>query len=702
MTTKPLVAACLIAVCAAPAASVAADSHPFNVDDLVQLDHVSSPQLSPDGSRVAFTVAHPHYDENKNVPAVYVLNLDADDAEPTRLANHASSPRWSSDGDSVYFLSGHDVDHTQLWSVPAGGGDRTQVTHYPVAINGYRMSPDGQHAAVSMDVFADCDDLDCTADKLQKKEDDQATGRVYDKLLFRHWDTWSDHRLSQLFVLDLDDAADPVRVSKGVKGQIPSQPFGGPSEFSFSPDGKTVYFDARLANHKEAWSTNFDIYRVPADGSESPENLTEANKAHDGWPVPAPDGKTLYYLAQKVPGAEADRFAIKAMDLDSGDIHEVDPDFDHTASNLQVSDDGKHLYVTAPDRMQMPLFQVNPDDGSVDKLVDKGTVVSYTLANGRIVIGRNNVMHPTMLYSVDADSGDRERLTHFNDKALSQTERGHIQYFHFKGAKNDPVYGFVVTPTEFDKDKEYPVAFLVHGGPQGVFGNSWSFRWNPQTYAGQGFAVATVNFHGSIGFGQDFTDSISGDWGGKPLTDLKKGWNYALDQYDWLNGDDACALGASYGGYMVYWMASQWKKPWSCMVDHDGVFNTRGMYYATEELWFEEHENGGKPEYKAPKKYAEFNPMDHVDEWDTPMLVVHSEKDFRIPISQGLSAFTALQRQGIPSKLLTFPDENHWIIKPHNKVQWLNTINGWLHRWMDQDTDKGSDSDAKGTDSDHA
>src|SRR5699024_8591838 len=237
-----------------------------------------------------------------------------------------------------------------------------------------------------------------------------------------------------------------------------------------------------------------------------------------------------------------------------------------------------------------------------------------------------------------------------------------------------------VKPVDFEPGRKYPVAFIIHGGPQGVMGNSWSYRWNPQTYAGQGFAVVAINFHGSVGFGQAFTDSIAGDWGGKPLEDLQKGHAYVFAHYPFLDEQRACALGASYGGYMVYWLAGQWSKPWCCLVAHDGVFDSRIMYYATEELWFEEHDHRG-PQFDNPEGYERFNPIRHVKNWHTPMLVIHSEQDYRIPLSQGLAAFTALQRQGIASELLTFPDENHWVLKPHNSVMWHDTVNAWLQRW---------------------
>ncbi|HET8554886.1 MAG TPA: S9 family peptidase [Rhodanobacteraceae bacterium] len=677
---KPLIVASLLMLAAGPA--VAADAgaaHPFNVQDLVMLKRIGDPQLSPNGSKVLYTVRRTDYAANKGITAIYEQNLSRSGAKPVKLVDEASSPRWSRDGSRVYFLSARS-GLTQLWTVPATGGTPVQVTHYPLDINNFTLSPDGIHVAVSMDVYTHCPDLACTRKQLDADKRDKSTGHLYKRLFVRHWDTWSDGRRSQLFVDTLSGNQQPVWVSKGIDGDVPSKPFGDASEYAFSPDGRSLYFDVRIAGSSEPWSTNFDIYRVPVDGSALPSNLTAANPAWDGWPVPSPDGKTLYYLAQTVPAFESDRFRVMKMDLATGKSVELDKDWDHSPGNMQISPDGAKLYVVAPDRMQNPLFTIDTDDGDVHQVVGDGSVTGYALSLTRIVVARNDLKHPVALYAMRADGGNFHRVTHFNDAALAKTEMGNVRYFHFDGANDDRVYGYVVTPANFDNDKQYPVAFIVHGGPQGAMDNGWSYRWNPQTYAGQGFAVVTINFHGSVGFGQKFTDAISGDWGGKPLEDLKKGWKYALDHYDWLDGDRTCALGASYGGYMVYWMAGNWNKPWRCFVDHDGVFDTRMMYYATEELWFMEHEFGG-PQYKVPGNYEKFNPLDHVANWRVPMLVVHSGHDFRIPITQGLGAFTALQRQGIPSEFLTFPDENHWVLKPHNSVMWHHTVNAWLKRW---------------------
>ena len=673
-------------------AAAAANPHPFAIRDLVMLDRVSDPQLSPDGRYAAFSVRSTDYAVNKGISAIYLEDLRSG-AAPRKVVAKGSSARWSPDGRSLYYVADAgglaqlwrvdfptDKDGLDLGSVAAP----VQVTHAPLDLGGYLLSPDGKSVLLSYEVDTACATLACTKAHIDARAADKATGTLYTKLFVRHWDTWSNGRRNQLYVSRFDARgqlpAEPTLLSRGIDGDVPSKPFGGMDEVAFGPQGKNVYFGVRIAGTTEPWSTNFDIYRVPANGSAAPENLTAANRAWDAYPVPSPDGKTLYYLAMKEPGFEADRFAIMAMDLASGRTREIDPDWDRSPGGLAISADGKTLYATADDQGQHPLFAIDASSGAVRKLVGDGSVSGFSIAGARLLHARDDLKHPADLYALATRGRGLRQVTHFNAARLKNTTMGDFEFFTFTGADQQQVQGYVVKPAGYRKGERYPVAFIVHGGPQGAMGNGWSYRWNPQTYAGQGFAVVTINFHGSTGYGQAFTNAISGDWGGKPLEDLKAGWKAALAKYAFLDGDRACALGASYGGYMVYWMAGVWNRPWKCFVDHDGVFDTRAMYYDTDELWFEEKENGGTP-WEHPENYERFNPVNHVKDWRVPMLVIHSGHDFRIPITQGLGAFTALQRRGIPSEFLTFPDENHFVLKPHNSVQWHDTVNAWLKRW---------------------
>lgn len=678
---KPLLTAFVLLSSLVPALAAAAP-HPFDAQDLVMMDRVSDPHLSPDGSAVAFAVRETDFAANKGVTSVWVLDLNTADAKPQKLAE-GSSPRWSADGKSLYFLSSKSGTN-QLWRIAAAGGAPEQVSSYPLDFNDYRLSPDGSHVLFSMNVFTDCPTLACTKTKLDARGANKATGRLFTRLFIRHWDTWMDGRRSQLFIAALGAdgklAGEPTWLSRGLDADVPSRPEGDDTEYTFSPDGATVYFDARIAGQTEPWSTNFDVYRVPADGSKAAEDLTAANKAWDGFPLASPDGKTLYYLAMRVPGFEADRFGIMARDLATGKTREVDPRWDRSAGPLSISADGRTLYTSTDDSGNHDLFAIDAATGEVTKLTDAGNINGFSLAGGRLLVSHQDFKHPTDLFLLDASNHALQQVTHFNADRLADIQFGDFQFFTFKGWHGDTVQGYVMKPVGYEPGKKYPVAFLIHGGPQGAWTDDFHYRWNPETYAGQGFAVVAINFHGSTGYGQAFTNAISEHWGDRPLEDLKKGWAAALKANPFLDASRACALGASYGGYMTYWIAGVWNKPWKCLVDHDGVFDTRMMYYATDELWFEEHENGGT-QYQHPANYEKFNPLDHVKDWRVPMLVVHSDHDYRIPETQGFGAFTALQRRGIPSELLTFPDESHFVQKPQNSLQWHQTVMAWLKRW---------------------
>jgi dipeptidyl aminopeptidase/acylaminoacyl peptidase len=675
------------------ASGTLAATHPFDVHDLVMMNRAGDPQLSPDGKHVAFSMRETDYAANKGSNGIWMLDLSAQDAKPVRLTDKevsASSPRWSADGKSVYYLAQAKGDeYTRVWRMAATPGSAAQSeTPWPADINTFKLSPDGTTMLLSIDVFEDCAEHLCTKRPPQAGVE-KTTGKIYDRLFVRHWDTWSDGRRSQLYIAPALTprggkamVALPRLLSRGIDGDVPSKPFGDDSEFVFSADGKTVYFDVRIAGNSEPWSTNFDVYSVPADGSAAPKNLTATNKAWDAYPLPSRDGKTLYYLAMKTPGFEADRFGIMALDLASGKAREVDPKWDRSAGPLQLSADGKTLYTTADDNGDHALFAIDIASGKATRLVGDGTVAAFVVgANGDIIVARHDFEHPADLYRY-AD-GKLAQVTDVNAARLADIRFSKATWFSFKGWNGETVHGYAMPPVDAKPGQKYPVAFLIHGGPQGAWTNEFHYRWTPETYAGAGFGVVAINFHGSTGYGQAFTDAISQHWGDRPLEDLQKGWSAALKEFPYLDGSRACALGASYGGYMTYWIAGVWNQPWKCLVDHDGVFDTRMMYYATEELWFEEHENGGT-QYDAPANYEKFNPIDHVKDWRVPMLVVHSDRDYRIPLTQGLGAFTALQRRGIPSQFLTYPDENHWVQKPHNSVLWHDTVNAWLKKWTAQ------------------
>ncbi len=672
---------CLLATLPAFAAQRGLD-----IRDLAALDRVSSPALSPDGRVVVFAKRQIDKELTKAGTSLYVRNLLTRDlAPPKRLTPegwNVNSPSFSPDGQTVYFLSGKSGSQ-QLYAIPVAGGEPRQLTGFALDVGSYRISPDGSRVAFSAETFAECKaDFACTQKKLDASTVKKSTGVLFDNLFVRHWDTWADGRRSRLFVAALpaagaQPATSAVSLTDTLDGDAPSKPFGGADEYTWSPDGKSLVASMRVQPKGEPWSTNFDLYRLSADGGSAPANLTAANPAWDTGPVFSADGKTLYYRAMKRPGFEADRFALMAMDAAGGTPREIAAAWDRSADGITLSADGQRIYTTAQDMGEHPLFVVDIASGKAEKVIGNGSVSAFDIAGDTLAFTRNSLKSGDQLFTTSLAGAPERAITQSAQEMLADVSFGDFEQFSFKGWNDETVHGYVVKPYNYQEGKKYPVAFLIHGGPQGSFGNGWSYRWNPQTYAGQGYAVVMIDFHGSTGYGQAFTDAISQHWGDRPLEDLQKGWAAAQQKYPFLDGDKACALGASYGGFMVNWIAGNWNQPWKCLVNHDGVFDQRMMGYSTEELWFTEWEQGGTP-YAVPANYEKFNPVNHVKDWKVPMLIVHGQLDYRIPVEQGLAAFTALQRQGIKSQFLYFPDENHWVLKPQNSVQWHDTVNAWL------------------------
>ncbi len=661
--------------------------HPFSVLDMLEVDRVSSPALSPDGSRVAYVVRETDMAANVGRTSLWLATLDG--GEPRVLDRHAKgagSPVWSQDGAHVYFLSSR-AGTSQVFRVAVDTGVVEQITALPVPVANLVLSDDGSKLAVSAELFPDCPDLACSVER-GAAQDGHETGVVYDRVFVRHWDTWKDHRRSQLLIAAaVPGTTTATIVSNGLDADVPSKPFGGPEEFVFTPDGSGVVFTARDAANGsgEPWSTNFDLYFAPTDGSRPPTKLTE-NPAWDTHPRFSPDGKQLAWLAMKRPGYEADRFALTIAESSgsglAGAPREVSPTWDRSIASFEWAHDGTRVFANAQQIGREPLFAVTLADGAVAPMVEQGTVASFAIGAERIVFARHDLRRPAEIYTLPislpiSGGGEPTQLTHHNDELMARVKTGETEQFQFAGHGGDPVYGWLVKPVGFDPAKRYPLAFLIHGGPQGSFGDQFHFRWNPQAYAGAGYAVVMIDFHGSTGYGQAFTDAIRRDWGGKPLDDLKLGLAHVVEAYPWIDGERVCALGASYGGFMVNWIAGNWPDRFRCLVNHDGIFDQRIMYYATEELWFPEWEQGG-PEYDNRDGFARFNPVDHVEKWRTPMLVVHGSLDYRVGVEQGLATFTALQRRGIESRFLHFPDENHWVLGPANLEQWHREVLRWL------------------------
>jgi dipeptidyl aminopeptidase/acylaminoacyl peptidase len=680
MTRNMLLAA---ASAAALAFALPAAARPMTATDMHMMHRLGSPEVSPDGKWAVFTISDTDLAANKRNNRLHLLDLTRPGAapQPVRGAEKGHDAVFGPDG-ALYFLMVAG-ERDQLFRMAIGGAPQ-QMSDFGADVSGFKLSPAGDRVIVWADQ-KDCPDLACAATTFPAKPD--GSGRTYDKMFVRHWDTWVEPGVrSRIYAFPIQGgklAGMGVRLTGELEGDTPSKPFGGGEEITFSPDGRTVYFALREAGTTEPNSTNLDIFATAADGSAPPANLTDANDATDNLPAVSPDGRTLAYVAMARPTYEADRQVIQLRDLATGQVRALTQNWDRSVGSLAWSRDGKSLLVTAEDTQETPVFRVDVATGRVTRLTREGSSGNVRpLPDGGAVFTQNSVMAPDDLYRVDG-RGRVRQLTNVNRELLAQLDPVTLDRFSFAGANGDKVYGIKVKPANAPKDSgaKLPIAFLVHGGPQGSFGNGWSYRWNPRLFASPGYAAVAIDFHGSTGYGQAFTDSINRDWGGKPLEDLKLGLAYATANDPQLDAGNACALGASYGGFMMNWIEGNWPDRFKCIVQHDGIFDDRAMAYETEELWFTEWEHGG-PQFQVPQEYEKWNPVHHVNKWKTPMLVVHGEKDFRIPYSQGLAAFTALQRKGIPSRLLIFPDENHWVLKPKNSIQWYDEVFGWLGRYL--------------------
>jgi len=660
----------------------AKEPHPFSVHDLLAMQRISDPQVSPDGQWIVFTLWTADLEANRGRTDLWLVGTDGQNLR--RLTTHPASdfnPRWSSCGRHIYFLSTRSGS-SQVWQINLSGGEAVQITDFPVDVSNLIVSPDGRYLGLTMEVFPDKGCPFDTKRRLDEKAKQKSSGRIYDRLFIRHWDTWKDGRRSHLFAFRVEDKK-LFKLMVGMEADTPSKPFGGPEEITFTPDSQGLIFTARNAGREEAWSTNFDLYYVPVDGSKPPRCLTENNLAWDTTPLFSPDGKTLAYLAMKRPGYESDRYRLILRDWASGQEKVLTENWDRSPAEFAWSPDSRLIYAAAPNIGQQSLFAIDVQTGQVKTVIQEGTITSPRPLKDKIILGLDHLKLPLELYSVFPDGKDMKPITQINADQLAIVKMGDYEQFAFKGWNKETVYTYVVKPVDFDPNKKYPVAFLIHGGPQGSFSNHFHYRWNPQVYSGAGYAAVMVDFHGSTGYGQAFTDSIRGDWGGKPLEDLKKGLAAALERYAWMDGNRVAALGASFGGYMINWIAGNWPDRFRCLVNHDGNLDERMAYFDTEELWFPEWDHEGTP-WTNPQGYEKHNPINYVKNWKTPMLVIHGALDFRVVDTQGISTFTALQRRGIPSKLLYFPDENHWVLKPQNSILWHETVLSWLDQWCQQ------------------
>ena len=667
------------------AAASPASARPFTATDLATMRRLAAPAVSPDGAWAVYQLRETDLAGNRGRTDLYLLNLRSADSEPVRIAStpehNEHDPRFSADGRWLYYLS-NASGSDQLWRVALPSGTPERVTDLGTDLAGYTLAPSGDRLAVWAERDRACADVDCA--NVPDAPEGQGSGRVYDETFVRHWDTWAEPGVrSRIFTFPLVDGrpqGSGTPVMGALTGDSPSKPFGGAEELAWSRDGRTLYFTMREGGRSEANSTNLDIYSVAADGSGPPRNLTAANRAMDTGPAVSPDGRWLAYTAMARPTYEADRQVVQLRNLATGETRALTADWDRSVNSIAWAPDGRSLYVTAGDTLDTPLFRVDARSGRVTRLTLAGTVGNVVPLRDGAIFTVNSLERPDDLHRLNR-AGEVVQLTVVNADKLEGLDPIHVERFSFPGANGDTVWGQIVRPE--GATGRLPTLLLIHGGPQSSFGNGWSYRWNPWAFAAPGYAAVTIDFHGSTGYGQAFTDAINRDWGGGPLEDLRLGLAAAGREDPGIDVDNACALGGSYGGFMANWIAGNWPDRFKCLVSHSGVFDQRAMAYETEELWFTEWEFGG-PYYEpaARENYERNNPVNFVQNFRTPMLILHGERDFRIPYSQSLGLFNALQRRGVPSRLVVFPDENHWILRPQNSIQWYREVHGWLDRWL--------------------
>jgi len=675
--------------CAAPAVTAAAETHPFSVHDLVAMERVGDPQPSPDGSMAAFVVTTMDLEANRGGRNLWLAATDG--SKVHRLTTHTSSdwsPRWA-DSRMLYFLSARSGT-SQVWKVAVDGGEAEQVTDLSLDIEAFKIGPGGQALYLGLKVFADCEDsVPCTVDRLQKEAARKSTGMIFDQTFIRHWDFWKDGRRNHIFRLALGEdglpSGQPVDLMAGVDADCPTIPWGGDEDWTVSGDDATLVYTAKVVNgSEETWSTDFDLWLVATDGSATATKLTSANRAWDSSPAFSPDGSRLAYLAMTRPGYEADRFRVLVMDWPDGEARVLTEAWDRSPRGIIWSPDGASIYASADNIGNHSIFHIDPNDGAVQALLTRHTNSSpKPLPDGRLLFARDRLTSPVELYVRPKDGGEPLQITDLNGDRLSAIDFGAYHQFSFIGAHGDEVFGYFIEPVNRDPSKKYPLAFMIHGGPQGSFDDHWHYRWNPEVYAGHGYAVAMVDFHGSTGYGQAFTDAINGDWGGAPFEDLMKGLDDVLRRHSWIDPNRVAAAGASFGGYMINWIQGKTDR-FAALVCHDGNLDETMAYYDTEELWFPEWEHGGTP-WENPEGYAKHSPVQFVGNWKTPQLVIHGALDYRVVDTQGLATFNALQRRGVPSRLLYYPDENHWVLQPVNSIQWHEVVLDWMDRWTNPD-----------------
>jgi len=657
-----------------------AAKHAITFDDLIAMHRVAEAELSPDGKWVAYTVATPDLNENRNATNLWMTPVAGGDAIQLTRTGKDSSPKWSPDGKTIAFLSARGGE-AQVYVLSMEGGEAHPLTKLSTGADLVKWSPDGKTIAFTSGVYPECKDDECNKKKNDEKEKNKVKAHVAENLLYRHWTHWNEGARAHLFVMAADGGGEAKDLTAGANYDVPPDQRGDENDINFSPDSKEICFTA-VTDRVEATSTNGDLFVVALSGGE-PKRIT-TQPGFDGNPVYSPDGKYIAYHAQLTAGYEADKWRVMLYDRASGKGENLTEAFDRSATNLAWSRDSSAIYFLAENETQQPVYAISAKAGSTPKKVVDGFNAGMSLSeDGKtLLLTRTSLTMPSEIFVARSDGSGMRQITHTNDGTLAKLELNAPETFWFDGAEGTKVQAMLIRPPQFDAKKKYPMLVLLHGGPQTMWGNAWGYRWNEQVFSGAGYVTLMINRRGSTGHGQKFTDEITNDWGGKAYVDVMKGVDATLAKFPFIDGTKMAAAGGSYGGYMVDWIATHSDR-FKALVSHAGVYDKVSMY-ATEELWFEEHDLQGTP-WSNPESYRKWAPVTYagaLGKYKTPTLVVAGERDFRVPYTQSLEFFNALQRQGVPSKLVVFPDEGHWVLKPLNSQFWYKTFLDWLATYV--------------------
>lgn len=653
----------------------AQQKHALSIEDLWSMERIGSYSVSPDGKTIAFDVTK--YDMESNGSSKYVYLVDADGSNMRLFKNKEaklSSPVFTPDGKLSYLKGGN------LFVSSLDVNDEETIIEMYTGVSGVEWSTDGNKALFISSVYPDCMSQECNKEKDEAKEKSKVKAEIFDELMFRHWNEWRGDKRSHLFLYEIN--------SKSITDLTVSSPFdvppialGGSDDYSFSPDGNSVVYTQNRDKFL-ATSTDNNVFRIDLTklkkGTKPEFEQISPGEGNDNTPKYSPDGKYLAFVSMERAGFEADRQRLMLYDTQSGNIRNLSGDMDYSVGEYIWSKDGNSIYFVAANTIYSSIFKIDVATGKYEVLVEKRDNGSISLSpdGSKIYFLQQRSTQPKEIFEYDIVSKKLTQLTSVNKEILANIEWNEVENFWTEGAGGTKVQSIIVKPPFFEEGKKYPVMFLIHGGPQGHWTDDFHYRWNTQMFAAQGYVVVAPNPRGSTGYGQKFTDEISLDWGGKVYTDLMNSLDHALANYSYADKDNIFAAGASYGGYMINWIEGHTDR-FNALVCHAGVFNLESMYGVTEELWFPEWEYGGTP-WEKPEIYAKWSPNKFVENFKTPMLVIHGANDFRVPEGQAFELFTSLQKMGVESKLLYFPDEYHFVVKPQNARLWWNTVYKWL------------------------